>query len=275
MLRFNAKAFYDASLAIQRTQTAVECRRSSDPPKTLNIKAPEANATLAYHIRNAERLRESLVVLGARLTLMAVDSLLMRLRDAEDMSLDDLTDEYNDIRLRLSDELSLVNMFVVEAGKERYLEPENPLFGAEVDERFPSVAYDVEECFKCSALGRSTASAIHAIRCLEVAIGAMAHCLGIADPTRVPDRSWQGLLHAFKDEIDRRWPGRSVRLAGDGEFFHDAYAALVAMQNPWRNSAMHLDQKYTDEEALHIIDTLRRFMKTLARRMDETGEPRA
>jgi len=61
------------------------------------------------------------------------------------------------------------------------------------------------------------------------------------------------MLGTLKIAFDLKWPGSSNRLSGDGEFFDNAYAALAAMQNPWRNATMHLDQKYTTEEATHIF----------------------
>jgi hypothetical protein len=64
-------------------------------------------------------------------------------------------------------------------------------------------------------------------------------------------------------------------MSGDGEFFDNAFAALAAMQNPYRNSTMHLDQKYTSEEASHIFEVVGGFMKKLASRMDEDGLPLA
>jgi len=106
-------------------------------------------------------------------------------------------------------------------------------------------------------------------------IRALARCLGIPDPTKASDRNWGNILKAVKDEIDRRWPNASNRLSGDGQFFYEAYAGLAALQNPWRNATMHLDQKYTEEEARHIFEIVGGFTKKIASRMDENGEPRA
>jgi hypothetical protein len=104
----------------------------------------------------------------------------------------------------------------------------------------------------------------------------MSRCLGISDPTKAIDRTWGKVLRAIKDECDRRWPPNLVRIHGsDAELFDNAYAALAAMQNPWRNSTMHLDQKYTAEEARHIFEIVGGFMRKLASRMDENGHPLA
>jgi hypothetical protein len=147
------------------------------------------------------------------------------------------------------------------------------IFGPEGSGAFGEATYEMTEAAKCLALHRSTASAFHSIRCLEAGIRALSRCLQISDPTRASDRNWGAMLKALKGKIDERWPGSSMRLTGDGEFFDNAYAALAAMQNPWRNATMHLDQKYTAEEARHIFEVVKGFMSKIANRMDESGRP--
>ena len=148
-------------------------------------------------------------------------------------------------------------------------------FGPPAKARFSDATWEMQESAKCLALSRPTAGAFHAIRCLEAGIRALSRSLAIPDPTRASDRNWGKTLKSLKDGIDTRWPGSTSRMTGDGEFFDNAYAALAAMQNPWRNSTMHLDQKYTDDDAKHIFDVVTGFMLRIAARMDEEGEPKA
>jgi hypothetical protein len=176
---------------------------------------------------------------------------------------------------RIVDECRTVHFFVLSFSEKAYFSPTSPLFGQVVQAKFSSLLYDLEEAAKCLALNRPTASAFHSIRCLEAGIRALSRCLGIADPTRASQRNWGALLKTLKDAIDQRWPGSSTRLSGEGQFFDTAYAALAAMQNPWRNATMHLDRKYTEEEAGHIFEMVGGFMKTIAVRMDEDGLPLA
>jgi hypothetical protein len=150
-----------------------------------------------------------------------------------------------------------------------------PGFGDDVYARFPSAAYDIEEAGKCLALHRSTASAFHSVRCLEAGIRALARSLGISDPTKGAERSWHNALRDIGIAMEARWPKSSGRMSGDARVFDEAHAALSGMQNPWRNGTMHLDQKYTEDEARHIFDVVCGFMKKLASRMDEQGEPKA
>jgi hypothetical protein len=175
----------------------------------------------------------------------------------------------------LNNELGLHLFLHVDFHDKKLFEPKKPLFGADVEEKFLSCIYEIQEAAKCLALGRSTAAAMHSIRCLEAGIRALSRSLGISDPTRASDRNWGKVLGTVKDEIDRRWPGASLRMFGDGEFFDNAYAGLAAMQNPWRNATMHLDQKYTLDEARNIFETVKGFMQKIASRMDEDGKPLA
>jgi hypothetical protein len=178
------------------------------------------------------------------------------------------------IRSRLFDELGATYLLSLNKREQLLFAPQEPLLGAEVEVKFPSLRYEVEETGKCLALGRSTAAAFHAIRCLEGGIRAISRCLGIPDPTKGSERSWHKMLAKIKDAINKHWPASSDRMSGDGEQFENLYASLSAMQNPWRNATMHLDQKYTLEEANEVLVIVRRFMRQLASRCDETGAPR-
>jgi hypothetical protein len=175
---------------------------------------------------------------------------------------------------RLRDEME-ARLFLSLTPAEGYLY-NHPLDGWDtVPTQFPAATYDIEEASRCLALDRSTASAFHSIRSLEAAIRAVARCLRIPDPTKAAGRNWGAVLKTVKDELDRRWPTSTDRMSGDGEFFDGAYAALAAMQNPWRNATMHLDQIYTPEDARHLNEVIKGFMRKIASRCDENGLPKA
>ena len=188
---------------------------------------------------------------------------------------DAILSEINDLRRRILDQSSLIYCLSLSRRERDFYDAKEPRFGKDVAAKFLGVAYEIDEAGKCIALERSTAAAFHAIRCLEGGIRALSRCLVIPDPTRASDRNWGAILKSLKDEIDKRWPGSSTRLHGDGQFFDNAYAALAAIQNPWRNATMHLDQKYTLDEAQNIFEVVKGFMTRLASRCDENGDPKA
>ncbi|SED60060.1 hypothetical protein SAMN05444161_3560 [Rhizobiales bacterium GAS191] len=156
-------------------------------------------------------------------------------------------------------------------------EPKEPLFGSDVSSGFSSATYEIDEAGKCLALGRSTASVFHLMRILEIGIKASSACLSIPDPIKDAERNWGVMLRKFKDEMDRRNNVAQPRwnTHTDKDFFAEIYASLDAVRNVWRNAAMHVETKYTVEEADHILGAVRGFMKKLASRMDEQGRPLA
>lgn len=152
-----------------------------------------------------------------------------------------------------------------------------PLLGQAVADGFRSAGFDIEEAGKCLALRRATASVFHLMRVMEIGIGGVRRCLGIPEPIKPTERNWGKILESVKKECDRRntagVPG--WRNPADRGFFEEAYASLDAVRNPWRNSIMHVERKYTEEEAEHILAAVKGFMMKLATRLDENGKPDA
>jgi hypothetical protein len=71
--------------------------------------------------------------------------------------------------------------------------------------------------------------------------------------------------------IEIKYPTAADRSSGDGALF--LHASLDAVRNPFRNTTMHVEKKYTDDEAEHILALVKGFMKKLASRCDENGHP--
>ena len=114
------------------------------------------------------------------------------------------------------------------------------------------------------------------MRIMEIGIRALAKSLQIPDPTRPIEKNWGSILERIWDDgISKKWPNGAARMNGDGALFDDLYASLDAVKNPWRNATMHVERKYTEEEANHIFAAVRGFMMRLAARMDEDGLPLA
>jgi hypothetical protein len=278
MLELKAASFYGVTSGLQTLRSRVarliemEFERSNDGGVIVSFKTDPVNAT--YMQEQATELLINLEVLEAEMSTIPARKMLEAVSDPRGFLWSHVLSLSEKVHERLIDELSLVKVFVLEKSMANFYEQPSPLFGSEVDAKFPSASYEIEEAGKCLALGRTTASAFHSIRCLEAGIRAIARCLGISDPTKGAERSWMIILRTIKAEIDRRWPPSHIH-RGDADFFGDAYASLSGMQNPWRNATMHLDQTYTTEHARHILDVVGGLMKKLASRLDERGEPKA
>ena len=179
-----------------------------------------------------------------------------------------------DIKARLSDELSLVRLFVLDPRMAHYLEQGEDLLGPQISRNFASAVFDLEEAAKCLAVLRPTASAFHSMRALEVAIKALARFLSIADPTKSVERNWNFVLKAIKDGIDTKYPNSVSRgPRSEGALVEGIYANLDAVRNPWRNATMHNENIYQMEEADHILKCVNVLFLKLSAICDEEGQP--
>lgn len=202
-----------------------------------------------------------------------------RLASYEGKKFGDIAKLLDELYGRLIDECGLRSFFCLSIRDSGFALHDTPLFGADVQRKFPSAAFEIEEAGKCLGFGRSTASVFHLMRTLEIAILAVSRCLSIPDPIKPGDRNWGHILsQSIKPELDARTGKKGGKLwttPSDKQFFEGAYASLDAVRAAWRNTTMHVENKYTDDEAEHIYVAVRGLMKKLASRMDEQGMPQA
>lgn len=179
----------------------------------------------------------------------------------------------DELKERIRDELEDGYFLHLSTDEIKLFAPKTSLFGEQVEKQFPSAIYEIDEAAKCAALGRYTASVFHLMRVLEIGIGAIRQCLGIPDPVKASGRNWGAMLKSFRDNAldvkTKVWRG------DDKQFFEEAYASLDAVRVAWRNSTMHVENKYTPDEAEHIFAVVKGFMTKIAFRMDENGQPSA
>jgi hypothetical protein len=169
----------------------------------------------------------------------------------------------------LQHESALKVALILPPDKEELFDPKSPLFGIEVHAKFTRAIYEIDEASKCLALGRSTASVFHLMRILEIALRAIHTCLGISVALIGNDRNWGKILGRIRDENLRR--GNCV----EKDYFKDIYARLDAIKDAWRNTTMHVETIYTEQEARILFDNTRSFMQKISSRMDENGLPLA
>jgi hypothetical protein len=271
MLSLNGESFYRACAALSAIEASIRVSEQINK---------QADDDMSSHSRRMclEQItdfREHLSVLQAGLTDDAAARIEGALRNSKaPFTYNELRFGIDNLQSRLRDELRHINLFVMSTPDHTFYEPKEPLFGFEVEGKFISASFDIAEAGKCMALKRPTAAVFHLMRILEIAIRAMSRCLGIDEPTKPAGRNWGITLKQIKENIDDRWPNAAQRSAGDGSMFESLYASLDAVRNPWRNSTMHVEQKYTDDEADHIFRVVRALLKRLACRMDENGDPK-
>lgn len=278
MLRLNAKSFYEVTSGLLTMNYRIDKLRERDISHahdgSVTISFESDPIAARYLQEQATELLENLKTLGTRISLISAKKLLDMVSDPGGFLWSSVGSLCKEVHDRLTDELSLVTVFVLEEPKAALFEPGEPLFGQEVASKFPSeAAFEIDEAAKCLALGRPTASVFHLMRTMEIGIRSMAKCLGIPDPIKPAERSWGTILKMVRNRIEAKWPTAAARMSGDGAFFEALFASLDAVKNPWRNATMHVENKYTDDEAEHIFVAVRGFMNRLASRCDEAGNP--
>jgi hypothetical protein len=182
-----------------------------------------------------------------------------------------------DILGRVGDEFASQHVLIIPPDKIMYYEPVRPPFGQDAQDKFPSSIFEVDEAGKCYVMGRHTAAVFHLMRTMEIGIRAVARCLEVPDPVKPAERNWAFILREMKKGIEAREKSlpKSWSDPADKQFFDDMHVSLDAVKNVWRNPTMHVERTYTDEEAEHIYGAVRGFMKKLASRCDEWGQPTA
>jgi hypothetical protein len=179
---------------------------------------------------------------------------------------------------RIRDEYTTRVFLAVPYGMAKYYSSPQEVFGPKVWAAFPTHGqFEMEEACRCFALARHTAAVFHLMRLMEVAITAVRESLGIPDPIKPAGRNWGAILKSIKESgIDPRnvkgGPGWNDPL--DRSLFDELYLLLTAVKDTWRNTTMHVENKYGEEEAETILMSVRTFVRKVAGRMDESGDPK-
>jgi hypothetical protein len=199
-----------------------------------------------------------------------------RIADGLDRPLSEIAQMLDSLFERMNDECSLRKFVALSVKDAEYIFPKEPLFGDEVERKFPSTASEIDEAGKCLGLSLPTASVFHLMRVMEIGVAAAARCLGLPDPIKPAERNWGAILRTLKAEFDQRNKALPATWANpDRDFFEEVYVSLDAVRNPWRNATMHVERTYTGPEAEHIFIAVKAFMTKLASRCDESGRPPA
>lgn len=135
-------------------------------------------------------------------------------------------------------------------------------FGQQVEDAFPSAAFDIAEAAKCRALARWTASVMHLMRVLEAGLGALARHYDVP-----ADSNWNQVLNQI--EVKTREVGKKTHGAGAEQWAAEAATHLRFIKNAWRNHAMHPRQVYDEERAVAIFENSRAFMQHLSGNLAE------
>lgn len=215
---------------------------------------PELNKWVIEHIE--EMVRQ----LTARMPLPSVTAQGRRITAmvARFESIEEIKKSLQELKNRLFDELCEREFLYVPQGKARYYK-EAALFGKEVNDRFPKAIDDIEEAGKCLALGQGTACVLHTMRVMECGLRALASSFGIPYAP-----SWESYLRQVSDKIAQKHKNKTAKWRREEKFYRDLSGDLLTVKQVWRNPTMHVDRKYSPDEAEQIFIATRAFMERLA-----------
>ena len=267
MLRFHAKTFVEIFNHLIKLEYMLGLRRGTN--NTVEI----PDSLLLYYGSQVKNLREQLQELGLSVSAKKADDLYLGLTTqfpgvSSSTRYQMVEKDSEELRRRVEDELEGKALFYVSDHVD--LLSDAPLFGEQVDDAFPSARHDILEAGRCLALRRSTACVLHLMRALEPGLASLAAALGVDHA----NTNWQTIIDRIENEITSRNKGtHGEKWKNEDEpFFAEAATHFRMIKNAWRNHAMHAKDKYTDEEAEKIYESVNSFMRHLSERLSEEGQ---
>ncbi|MBS1713040.1 MAG: hypothetical protein JST30_01750 [Armatimonadetes bacterium] len=136
---------------------------------------------------------------------------------------------------------------------------------------FPSAVPDLFESSICYALDRGTASVLHSVRSLEIAVRALWSSLGQPNP-REP-KGWGDYASWAREYIQN--PKREPRPPDwplMRPFYESCDGGLQAVYKAWRCPVVHEPERtYTAGQAKEILEAARGLLGYLSVHLDESG----
>jgi hypothetical protein len=216
-----------------------------------------------------ERLAVFLRELGLSSSADQADRVAVRLSETSKIEGVEYTEMLQALLDRIGDETGRQQFFMVPPHRTTFYTEASKLFGESTNAAFPSAQPEIEHAAKCLAFGRNTASVFHLMRVMEVGLRVLGKSLNdpALDPKRNP--SWEAILKRCDDQLKLPLKDRSPEWKTDDSFFSEAIANLRAVKNAWRNSTMHVERDYDEEEALDVMNAVKGYMRHLAGKLKE------
>ena len=203
-----------------------------------------------------------------RISVLAIDELLSDLQINDSLKYEDINCALNELSNTVRRELLCTTVLCLNPKRSEFYDGKN-LFGDEIATSFPSTTYDITEAGNCLATERATAAVFHLVRIIEVGLRALGKTLNEPhlDPNRNP--TWEAILTRCDAELRKPRKDRSPDWQTNEDFYTEATARLRSVKDAWRNPTMHVDKKYTPDEAQDIYNAVRTFMRHLATKLKE------
>ena len=173
-----------------------------------------------------------------------------------------LKELHNDILVEMSSPYFLM----IPVARRALYEQVQPVFGPEVHNRFPEIAYDIAAAGRCIALDEWTAAVFHLMRVLEKGLHNLADHLQISMGSNVEFENWKNIIDQIEAKIREleqlpKGPTKSETL--------QRYAQIASnfwyFKEAWRNHVSHSRAIYDERMALDAFNHVRAFMQELAK----------
>jgi hypothetical protein len=102
------------------------------------------------------------------------------------------------------------------------------------------------------------------MRIMESGLTALA---GALDIPYAP--SWESYLRQISSKIGEDHKKKASKWRRDEKFYRDLSGDLLTVKQAWRNPTMHIDRRYSVEEAEQIFVAASHFMQRLAKHFSE------
>jgi hypothetical protein len=183
----------------------------------------------------------------------------------EDRTFEELRQIAKGLSDRFYEEASANVLILIEPRKRHFYEAE-ALFGALVEDRFPSVSQDIAEAGRCFAVDRFPATIFHLMRVAERALRAIALELKVPMASTKKGRSWGGVIHDVTEKLAAMPDDARAKIK-----FREPMYFLSEVKDLWRDKGIHPVEDFSPERTERVYNSIRSFMQTCAER--DIAEP--
>jgi hypothetical protein len=174
---------------------------------------------------------------------------------------EEMSSSLRDLQSRIEDQLQSRHFLFVQPAKVEYFHSPS-LFGQQVNDKFAAAISDIQDAGTCLAVGLGTSAVMHLMRVTEVGLKALAASLKIPYAP-----SWESYLRQIQTRIDAKHKTKGVQWKRDEKFYRDVSGDLLTVKQAWRNPTMHIDRRYSPQEAEEVLRAVRALMQRLAMKL--------
>ncbi len=271
MLQFSADAFAWAwrQLRIIRSDVLMNCAMCQDGQVLYHIARDLNEETRNIVLSSASTLERSFSSIGLNITADTIKELEEELRQDIRRTSEWLHGRIEAIERLATKELKgRIFLYVPEQDAKFFLTRNEPFaFGKDVADRFPFSIFDANSATICLATSLSTAAAFHLMRVLEIGLRVFAERFNVPSDRQ----NWQNIIEGIEKAIRNipNDPNRPADWKDQQEFFSGAAMQFMFFKDAWRNYVAHARDKFTEEEARIIFNSVRTFIQKLALRLHE------